>query len=131
MGMAPGINNNHQIPSIQYTRNVVSKAASYTVLVTESGTIFDTTGASGAVTFTLPAVADADGCEFTFVNTVDQNMVVTAPTGTLVADNNAAATSATFSTSGHKIGGTVTVACNGAKYLMTAVGNTSAVATIS
>jgi hypothetical protein len=31
------------------------KTANYTILTTENGTAFDTTGASGAVTFALPA----------------------------------------------------------------------------
>jgi hypothetical protein len=127
-GMAPGLNSNHQIPSAQFTLNTVDKAASYTVLVTDSGTVFT---ASAAATFTLPAVADATGCYFTFINTADTNMVITAPSGTLVADGNASATSATFSTTSHKIGGCIQVVCNGTKYLMMSVGNTSAVASIS
>lgn len=127
-GMSPGINSNHQIPDIQFLLNTVDKAADYTVLVTESGTIFT---ASAAATFTLPAVASATGCYYTFINAANTDMAVTAPSGTLVADGNASATTATFSTSSHKIGGCVQVVCNGSKWLMMSVGNTSAVATIS
>jgi hypothetical protein len=127
-GMAPGLNTENQIPTAQFTLRTVDKAASYTVLVTDSGTIFT---ASAAATFTLPAVADAEGCYYTFINAANTDMAVTAPSGTLVADGNAGATTATFSTSGHKIGGCVQVVCNKSKWLMLSVGNTAAVATIS
>lgn len=85
--------------------NVNVQAASYTVTATDNGKFFTTTGASGAVTFTLPAIANVwDGWSAEFVNVVDQNLVVTAPSGKFVLDGNAAATTATFSTASHKIG---------------------------
>jgi len=96
---------------------VTAKAASYTLLASDSGGTFTTTGATGAVTFTLPAVATSKGFRYQFVNTVGQNMVVTAPAGTLVTFNNAAATSATFSTAGNLIGAGLEVLCDGAKWL--------------
>jgi hypothetical protein len=130
-GMSPGINTANQIPSIQFTQNVVAKTASYTLLPTDSGTLFHTTGATGAVTFTLPAVATSAGLTYTFMNTVDQNMVVAAPTDTMVADGDATATSATWSTTSHKIGGACTVSCDGAKWFLLSCGNLSAVATIA
>jgi len=127
-GMAPGLNTENQIPDVQFLLKTVNKAASYSVLSSESGTIFT---ASAAATFTLPAVADATGCYYTFINTANTDMAVTAPSETLVADGNASATTATFSTASHKIGGCVQVVCNGTKWIMMSVGNTAAVATIT
>lgn len=96
---------------------VVAKTTSYTVLATDTNTTFTTTGAAGAVTFTLPTLAR--GLRFRFQNVVDQNMVVAGAAGTIVALNNAAATSVTFSTASQKIGAAVEVVANeaGTKWL--------------
>ncbi|HQO98449.1 MAG TPA: hypothetical protein PLF72_11930 [Anaerolineaceae bacterium] len=116
-----------QIKNLAATLNTVSKAASYTVLVTDSGTVFDTTGATGAVTFTLPTVTDADGCFYMFVNTVNQNMVITSsPADKMVYDNDAAADSLTASTASHKIGAAIIVVSDGANWLAWCAGNGSA-----
>lgn len=82
-------------------RRIVQKSANYTVLASDNGVAFSVTGGSG-VTFTLPTIAQ--GLRFTFLNTVDQNMVITGAASTILGDGNAAATSATFSTASHKIG---------------------------
>ncbi|HQN43930.1 MAG TPA: hypothetical protein PLA25_07330 [Anaerolineaceae bacterium] len=130
MGNAPMLDGDTlQIKNIAATLNTVSKAASYTVKVIDSGTVFDTTGATGAVTFTLPPVANA-GCFFVFVNTVNQNMaVVSDPVDKMVYDNDAAADSLTASTSGHKIGAALLVVSDGTNWLAFAAGNGSAVFT--
>lgn len=88
---------------------VVAKATSYTVVAADRGTLFTTTGASGAVTFTLPALsAVGGGFSVTFLNTVDQNMTITrAGSDVIVADGNLTASSVAFSTSSHKIGAKV------------------------
>jgi hypothetical protein len=59
---------------------------------------------------------------FKFVNAVDQNMVVQrAGSDTIIALNNAAAVSVTFSTSSNKIGGVVEIETNpaGTKWVAT------------
>lgn len=100
-------------------RVVSAKTASYTVVAADGGKLFTTTGASGAVTFTLPAIAGiVAGWFVEFFNTVGQNMIITAPAGLLVAMNNAAATTATFSTAGELIGAGARVTFDGAKYLL-------------
>lgn len=92
-------------------RNEVAKTASYTVVAGDVGTFFTTTGASGAVVFTLPAIAA--GLYFWFLNTVDQSMTVTSAAGTdIVTFDNAEATSLAFSTSSEKIGGFLFVQAN-------------------
>jgi hypothetical protein len=81
-----------------------AKTANYTVVNgQDNGVLFTTTGAAGAVNFTLgnPATGNA----FTFMNTANQNLTVTAPAGKLVAFNNAAATSVSLQTAAQKIGG--------------------------
>lgn len=89
----------------------VAKTADYTVVAADVGTLFTTTGAAGAVNFTLPALAAGLG-PFEFINTANQNMTVTAPANKLVTFNNATATSVAFSTAGNKIGARVRVWCN-------------------
>lgn len=86
-------------------KNIVTKAADYTVVAADNGTLFHTTGAAGAVTFTLPAVATCKGLRFGFFNVADQNMTVaSAAAGGLITFNNAAASSVAYSTAGNKIG---------------------------
>jgi hypothetical protein len=97
----------------------IPKTANYTVnTANDNNTHFTTTGAAGAVTFTLPAVAK--GARFRFTNTVGQNMTVAGPAGTLVTFNNAAATSVTYSTAGQLIGGTIEIVANddGTKWIV-------------
>lgn len=83
-------------------RRSVAKTTNYTVLDTDNGTLFHTTGASGGVTFTLPAVGP--GLGFIFWNTVDQTMTVASAEGdNVVVDADVTADSVAASTSSHKI----------------------------
>lgn len=91
----------------------VAKTADYTVVAADAGTLFTTTGAAGAVVFTLPTIAAGLG-PFEFLNTVDQNMTI-ASAGSLdniVALHDVAADSIAFSTAGEKIGARVRVRAN-------------------
>ena len=116
-----------QIKNLAAILNFATKTADYTCTVNDSGTIFNVTGAEALVTFTLPTVTDADGCFYMFVNTVDQNMVITSsPADKMVYDNDAAADSLTASTSGHKIGAAIIVVSDGANWLAWCAGNGSA-----
>jgi hypothetical protein len=101
-------------------RQVVAKTANYTVTLADNGKEFTTTGAAGAVTFTLPAIGTAiRGVRYRFRNTVGQNMAVVAPANKLVTFNNATATSVTFSTAGNLIGACVEITADeaGTKWL--------------
>jgi hypothetical protein len=107
---------------------IIAKTADYTVKATESGAIFTTTGASGAVNFTLPA--KAAGLIYTFINTVGQNMVITPDAvDTIVTFNDAAADTVTFSTAGNLIGAMVTVVCDGTKWIV--INNSANTATVA
>ena len=63
--------------SAEFPFPVVAKAATYTVKVGEAGKCFSNTGASGAITFNLPA--PKPGLKFTFIRTAAQNVVVDPP----------------------------------------------------
>lgn len=98
----------------------VAKTADYTVLAADNGTLFTNQAAAGAVVFTLPALADITvGWSASFFVETDQSVTVTAPSGKLVAFNNATRTSIAFSTSSEKIGARIdiTVNADATKYL--------------
>jgi hypothetical protein len=121
-GMVPQVDGDGFIVNMAYKPRVVAKAANYTVLATESGTIFTTTGATGAVTFTLPA--PAAGLIYTFFNTVDQNMTVAgAVDDKIITFNDLDADSVSFSTAGNKIGACVQVVSDGTSWLVMPMGS--------
>lgn len=92
---------------IPYIREL-NKAADYTVVAADNGTLFT---ASAAVNFTLPTLAA--GLHFLFYNDADSNMTVTSAAGDdLIVFNDVAADSVAFSTAGGKIGGSVEVIAN-------------------
>lgn len=101
---------------------IVTKAANYTVVKPSrsggdlSGTQFN--AITGAVTFTLPDPATVPaGVWYRFVNTVDANMAVSCA-NKVITDGNAAASSVTYSTSSHKIGGACIAICDGTKWIV-------------
>lgn len=92
-------------------KRFVTKTAAYTVLAADNYTLFDNVGATGAITFTLPTLAN--GYLFGFRVQADQSVTVTSSEGTnMVAFNNASATSVAFSTGSAKMGGMVYVYTN-------------------
>lgn len=97
-------------------RKVVSKAADYTVLTTDSGTLFTATAAAN---FTLPTAVGNTGMNFEFFNAADSNMTVTStPADSMITFNDAAADSVAFSTASEKIGGSIRVTSDGTKWLV-------------
>tara|TARA_R110000751_G_scaffold130619_1_gene232575 strand:+ start:2892 stop:3719 length:828 start_codon:yes stop_codon:yes gene_type:complete len=114
-------------------RNVVAKTADYSVVAADHDTLFTNRAASGAVNFTLPAVA-LKGLSFSFYCVADQNLTVTGGTAdTLITANDAAADSVAWSTSTEKIGGGFTVYGDGTSWLVVSqspqTGHTVTVAT--
>lgn len=88
-----------------------TKTADYTVVANDNYTLFDNVGASGAVIFTLPALAN--GYYFGFRVQADQTITVASNEGdNMIAFNDASADSVAFSTSGQKMGGMVAVYTN-------------------
>lgn len=124
-GSIPG---NHWFPWKKFR----TKTASYTLVATDNFTLFDNTGAAGAVTFTLPAIAN--GYCFGFHGSVAQNLIVTSNEGSnIVALNNATASTLTFSTGGQQIGAMVIVFSNpaGTKWYVENVSAGAATITVS
>ena len=102
-------------------RVIEAKTADYVIdsATDLSGKLFTTTGAGGAVKFTLPTPSAAlKGCYYRFYNTVDQNMTFDCATNdVLVIFNDVAADTVAFSQAGEKIGGCVEFICDGSKWL--------------
>ena len=90
---------------------ITAKTADYQVVAADNGSVFTNQGAAGSVNFTLPTTIAA-GFGARFLVEANQTVTVTAPSGKLVAYNNAAATSVAFSTGSQKVGGSVFVYAN-------------------
>jgi hypothetical protein len=91
----------------------LTKATDYTVVNADHGTEFNTDGAAGAVTFSLPATPLA-GLEFYFRNTAAQNMIIDGASDIVVAGHTTLdADTITFSTAGDKLGAYVRVRGDG------------------
>lgn len=89
----------------------VSKTADYTVVAADNLSLFDNTGAAGAINFTLPTLAN--GYMFGFRVQADQSVTVTSAAGNdMIAYNDVSASSVAFSTGSQKIGGMVVVYSN-------------------
>jgi hypothetical protein len=94
---------------------VAAQAGSVSLATATSGQYHISTG---AVTYTLPAVATAAGCIWHFAHAAAGDFVITAPADTLVAFNDAAATSFTAGTNGEEIGFACTVFSDGTLYYL-------------
>jgi hypothetical protein len=101
--------------STRLQRRVVPKAASYTIvpMMDAPGTTFTNKGATGPITFTLPAATRAVlGFYYRFKVVVDQSVLVaSAVADTLLALNDLAADSVAASTAGQKLGAIMEAEC--------------------
>lgn len=87
-------------------RRTVLKAASYTVVAADQGTLF--VQKTGDATFTLPAIKA--GLKFEFLQSADFEMVVASAEGdNMLVGGDASADSITFTTAGQQIGARVAV----------------------
>jgi hypothetical protein len=112
-GLAPNVDDNHIIDNISFMQNVVAKTSDYTILPSESGTVFTTAGASKDLEFTLPAVSGLDGFVCWVFNAEDFECLVTAPDETLVAFHDATADGISFTTTSNQVGGGFMFVCDG------------------
>lgn len=99
---------------------VTAKTASYQVLESDYGVHFTNKGAGGAVTFTLPPIAGlVSGWHATFSSAVlAQNFIIASSDGNdMIAMNDIAASSLTFSTASEIAGATVKCTFDGALWI--------------
>lgn len=96
-------------PGLYYPfKQQIPKTANYSVLVSDNGTIFTNAGAVGAVTFTLPAIAD--GLNYGFYVDADQSVTISSNEGSnVIAPGNASASNVAFTMPGRRIGGYVRI----------------------
>jgi Bacteriophage lambda head decoration protein D len=109
-----------------------TKTAAYQVTANDNFTLFDNTGATGSVTFTLPAIAN--GYYFGFRGAAAQTFAVTSSEGgNVIALNNLTASTLTYSTGSQQIGAMLAVFSNpaGTKWLAQNVGAGVAAVTVS
>lgn len=98
---------NHWFPFKRFQ----TKTSAYTLVANDNFTLFDNVGATGAVTFTLPSIAN--GYLFGFRVQADQNITVASNEGNnMIAFNDVSASSVAFSTGSQLIGGMVWVYSN-------------------
>jgi hypothetical protein len=85
---------------------MIGKTASYALLNTDNGTQFSNSGATGAITFTLPAIAN--GYSFGFFCAANQAITISSNEGSnIIAENNASASNIAISTAGDILGGSL------------------------
>lgn len=100
--------------------SVLNKTAAYTLTAADTGKTFGTRGASGAITFTLPA--PVAGLVYFFVQAAVQNISVTA-TGGAKINNGTANGTVTVATSAP---GTFMVVCDGTGWFTDQIASVSA-----
>lgn len=112
-GQAGGVNADGMLANLSWYPNILVKTADYTVVQTESGSFYTTTGLTAPINFTLPAISTGPWIFF-FIAGAAQNLTVTSATAdTIVTFNDLAADSVAFSTSGEIIGGGLCAFTNG------------------
>lgn len=117
---------NHVFP----WRRFQTKTANYSIVASDNLSQFNTFGATGAVTFTLPPIAN--GYYFGFSCEAAQNMAVSSfEGGNIIALNNLVANTLTFSTGGQLISGNLVFYTNPAGTKWICENRTPGVAAIS
>lgn len=121
--------------STRLNRRVVAKTAAYTIKppMDACGTVFTNRGATGGVTFTLPAPnLGLAGYWYRFKGLADFAITVASETAdTLIALDDIAADSVAIATANEIIGGEIEAFCDGVSWYASgiAVGHTYTVAT--
>lgn len=89
-------------------RSFVAKTANYQILIADNGSWFSNGGSTGAITFTLPAIAPL--YKFGFHAAADQNVTISSKEGSnIIAPGNIAASNVAFQTPNCRLGGFVTL----------------------
>jgi hypothetical protein len=102
-----------------------TKTANYQIVASDNLTHFDNLGATGAVTFTLPPIANGYFFGFT-ASVTNQNLIVASSEGTnMVTFNNISANSVAYQTGGSIAGGSFRIYSNpaGTKWFVEQIGS--------
>lgn len=118
---------------ISHRLNVLAKTANYTVVASESGTLYTNRGATGTVTFTLPAVDSTwAGVYYYFICAAAQRMDLSAATaGQMVSFNDVACNTLSWQTASEILGGGFLVICDGTSWLIFPIGEETQSLTIT
>lgn len=99
-------------------QKVEAKTAAYAITVADWGKTFTNRGATGSVTFTLPAVSAVENGFFVeFFAVAAQDFVIAATANQIIAFNDVDADAITFSTSSEIVGAAATLKCDGTSWL--------------
>ena len=110
---------------------IINKTASYTVTLSDFGSVFMTRGATSAVWFTLPAASAVNkGNWCLFVNVADVSMWVEGADEGLVVFNNLTADNIGFGTASEKIGGALLAISDGTSWLVMPIAEEAQTVTI-
>lgn len=110
--------------------NPRENSASVTLTIGDLNQTHTTRGATGAVTFTLPSASGCKGKRATFINVVDQDMIVASADEETLSVNDLTADSVAASTTNEQIGAVIEAYCDGTVWIVwgAAVGHTYTVA---
>jgi len=104
------------LPEVQPTGTVSAKTANYTITAADFGKVMTNTGASGAITFTLPAASSAlKGQVIKFAALAAQIINVSPNSADGIYLNGSGVADKDVVVAG-TIGNSVTIRCNGSNY---------------
>lgn len=129
LNKAAGVDDNGQIDNIAYKKNILTKTADYTVLASESGSIFIFSGTAD-INFTLPSVTD--GAEFSFIHggeDVAELKISASAAGALTGIASGDYLNAALTTTTADIGGRLDAVSDGTSWFVQAVAGTVTFAT--
>lgn len=117
--------------AVEAPLTVAATPAGGSLAAADLNKVHTTRGATGTVTFTLPAAASNAGAWVEFYNVADQDMTVAGQDEELVCFNDLTADSITFSTSGEKIGGGFRAVCDGTSWIVVPLATETQTVTIA
>lgn len=112
-GHAPALDADGILRNLIWSPRFSTKTAAYTVLAKETGTWYTNTGATAAVTFTLPPISDGPYVFFFVVVADFAVSVASATADTLLAFNDVDADSVGFATASEMMGSLIIAGCDG------------------
>jgi len=107
-------------------RGISINAATNTITIvpSDSGIIFINKNTANSTNYNLPAVADSAGKMFWFFNgQTTQNLLITAPTSTMIGDDSVTAN--TMTTAANNAGAGAFAVCDGSYWYMFDVGSSA------